>query len=277
MRTSAALARLVLAMASGEDELASRNTVASEKHAMVTEQEVEIPAADGISEGVIFTHEQPAPGVIHLTDIFGIRPSHREMARRLAERGYTVLLPNVFYRTGNVVFDFAPKLGEERTMKRIGELFASVSADAMDRDGAAYVDYLARNDFVAAGKVGVVGYCFTGAMAMRTAAARPDKVAAAASFHGGRLYVDGPMSPHLVLPRIRARLYFGHAVQDQSMPAEAITKFEAALAAWGGKFESETYDGAYHGWTTADSQVYNPPQAARAFEKLIGLFDSALK
>ncbi len=244
---------------------------------MVTEQNIKIPAADGVSEGLIFKHERPAPGVIQLTDIFGIRDSHREMARRLAERGYTVLLPNVFYRSGNVVFDFAPKLGEERTMKRIGELFASVPADAMDRDGGAYVDFLGKNDSVSAGKVAVVGYCFTGAMAMRTAAARPDKVAAAASFHGGRLYVDGPNSPHLVLPRIKARLYFGHAVQDQSMPAEAIKKFEEALAAWGGKYESETYDGAYHGWTTADAQVYNPPQAAKAFEKLTALLDSTLK
>ena len=99
--------------------------------------------------------------------------------------------------------------------------------------------------------MGVVGYCFTGSMAMRTAAVRPDKIAAAASFHGGGLYTDAPTSPHLTLPRIKARLYFGHATKDQSMPAEAIEKFDAALASWGGKYVSEVYEGASHGWTAA--------------------------
>jgi carboxymethylenebutenolidase len=219
----------------------------------MTEQEVQIRTADGTSDGILFREEgRRAPGVIHLTDIGGIRPSHRDMARRLAERGYTVLLPNVFYRSGR-------------------------PPDAMERDAAAYVDFLANHDSVGAGKFGVVGYCFTGAMAMRTAAVRPEKIAAAASFHGGMLYTDAPTSPHLVLPRIKARLYFGHAIQDQSMPAEAIKKLDAALAAWGGKFESETYDGAYHGWTTADAPVYNAAQAARAFEKLTALFASTLR
>jgi carboxymethylenebutenolidase len=134
-----------------------------------------------------------------------------------------------------------------------------------------------KQDSVGAGKMGVVGYCFTGAMAMRTAAMRPDRVAAAASFHGGALYTDTPASPHLVLPRIKAQLYFGHAIEDQTMPADAIVKLEAALAAWRGKYESETYDGAYHGWTTPDAPVYNPEQAGRAFKKLTDLFASTLK
>jgi carboxymethylenebutenolidase len=114
-------------------------------------------------------------------------------------------------------------------------------------------------------------------MAMRTAAAMPGKVAAMASFHGGGLYTDEPTSPHLVLPRIKARLYFGHATKDRSMPPEAIEKFDAALAAWGGKYQSEVYDGAFHGWTTADAPVYNQPQADRAFEKLAELFAGTLK
>ncbi len=245
----------------------------------MTEQEVQIRTADGTSDAVLFKEEgRRAPGVIHLTDIGGIRPSHRDMARRLAERGYTVLLPNVFYRTGRPpMFDFQPKIGEERTMRRFAELAGPMTPDAMERDAGAYVDFLASQDSVNAGKLGVVGYCFTGAMAMRTAAVRPDKIAAAASFHGGMLYTNAPTSPHLVLPHIKARLYFGHAIQDQSMPAEAIKKLDEALAAWGGKFESETYDGAYHGWTTADAPVYNAAQAARAFERLTALFASTLR
>jgi len=109
------------------------------------------------------------------------------------------------------------------------------------------------------------------------AAAQPDKVAAAASFHGGGLYTDSPTSPHLLLPRIRARLYFGHAVKDNSMPEEAIRKFETALAAWGGQYQSETYEGAYHSWTALDSPVYNQPQAERAFGKLTELLAATLR
>jgi carboxymethylenebutenolidase len=175
------------------------------------------------------------------------------------------------------MFDFVPKMGDEKTMKRFGELAGPMNPQAMERDAASYVDFLAASDSVSAGKMGVVGYCFTGAMAMRTAAVRSEKIAATASFHGGGLFTDAPTSPHLVLPRIKSQLYFGHAINDNSMPKEAIEKLDRALAAWGGKYESEVYDGAYHGWTTADAPVYNQPQAERAFEKLMGLFARTLK
>ena len=112
---------------------------------------------------------------------------------------------------------------------------------------------------------------------MRAAAVRPEKVAAAASFHGGGLYTNAPSSPHLVLPRIRAELYLGHAINDQSMPEEAIRNLERALVRWGGKYQSEIYAGAYHGWTTPDTPVYNQQQADRAFEKLAELFARTLK
>jgi carboxymethylenebutenolidase len=114
-------------------------------------------------------------------------------------------------------------------------------------------------------------------MAMRIAAAFPDRVVAVATFHAGRLFVDTPQSPHLLLPRIKGSLYFGHAVQDKSMPQEAIEKLEGALRGWGGKFESETYEGAFHSWTTLDSPIYNQPQAERAFAKLTELFSSSLR
>lgn len=123
-----------------------------------------------------------------------------------------------------------------------------------------------------------MGYCFCGALALRTAAARPAKVAAAASFHGGGLYKAGsPDSPHLVLPQVKARLYFGHAVEDKSMTAEDIAHFEQALAAWGGVYESETYEGASHGWTVPDNPVFNAAQADRAFSKLTELFAKTLR
>jgi len=199
------------------------------------------------------------------------------MAQRRAEQGYTVPMPNIFRTSHSPVFDFDFVLGEQRTMKRIGELAAPLSPDAMERDAAAYVDFLAAQASVDPGAMGVVGYCISGQLAMRTAAVRPEKVVAAASFHGGGLYTDSPASPHHALPRIKARLYFGHAIEDMSMPAEAIKKFESALAAWGGKYTSETYDGSRHGWTVPDSAVYNPPTAERAFEKLTGLFAETLR
>jgi carboxymethylenebutenolidase len=244
------------------------------------EEAIEIKTPDGTADAVLFRPEGARrwPGVIHLTDIGGIRPAHSDMAKRLAEKGYAVLMPNVFYRTGRPpMFSFTPVMGEPRTLKRFGELAGPMKPDAMERDAASYVDFLAAHPSVSQGAMGVVGYCFTGAMAMRTAAVRPDKIAAAASFHGGGLYTDAPTSPHLTLPRIKARLYFGHATKDQSMPAEAIEKFDAALAAWGGKYVSEVYEGASHGWTTAGGPVFNRAQAERAFEKLTALFAETLK
>ncbi|MGH7778890.1 MAG: dienelactone hydrolase family protein [Candidatus Binataceae bacterium] len=244
------------------------------------EQAIEIRTPDGTADGFVFRPDGAGryPGVIHLTDIGGIRPSHRAMAEQLAAKGYAVLLPNVFYRTGRPpMFDFVPKMGDEKTMKRFGQLAAPMTPEAQERDAAAYVDFLAAHEGVGGGKMGVVGYCFTGGMAMRTAAVRPDKIAAAASFHGGGLYTETPASPHHVLSSVTARLYFGHAIKDGSMPEEAIKKLDAALASWGGKSESETYDGAYHGWTTADAPVYNQPQAERAFEKLTALFAETVK
>jgi carboxymethylenebutenolidase len=146
----------------------------------------------------------------------------------------------------------------------------------MEEDAAAYVGFLASQGCVRPGTMGVVGYSFTGKMALHTAAALPDKIAAVASFHGGGLFTDAPTSPHLTLSRIKARLYFGHATNDRSMPEEAIAKLYRTLEAWGGKYESEVYKHAYHSWTSSDSPVYNAPQAERAFHKLTELFGETL-
>jgi carboxymethylenebutenolidase len=244
------------------------------------EEEIEIRTSDGVSDGFLYRPqgESRLPGIIHLTDIGGIRPSQYEMARRLAGEGYCVLMPNVFYRTGRPpVFDLPPNPTEEQRRQRFAELTGPLTPEAMARDGVQYVDFLASQPSVSPGAFGVVGYCFTGSMAMRIAAARPDRIGAAAAFHGGGLYSDAPTSPHLVLDRIQARLYFGHAVNDRSMPEEAIEKLRQALEAWGGEFDNEVYEGAYHGWTVPDSPVYNPTQAERAFEKQRELFQKTLK
>jgi carboxymethylenebutenolidase len=142
----------------------------------------------------------------------------------------------------------------------------------MTQDALAYVDFLERT---VQGPMGVVGYCLTGKMAIHTAAAASDRVAACASFHGGNLYIDEPTSPHKLLSRITARLYFGYATDDKSMPVDAIVNFDAALSAWGGAYESETYTAA-HGWTVPGREVYDAEQAERHFAKLKSLFSETL-
>jgi carboxymethylenebutenolidase len=246
----------------------------------MTEQDLQLAMPGGTSDAVLFTPDSiPAlPGILHLPDIGSIREATRDMARRLAAEGYVVLLPNIFYRTGRPpVFDFPRNWADERTKKRFAELVTPLTPEAQQQDFAAYIDHLLAQPGVRPGSVGVVGYCFGGALSLGAAATRPQEVVAAASFHGGGLYKqDDPTSPHLVLPQVSARLYFGHAVQDNSMPAEAIEQFDRALAAWDGPYESEVYQGAHHGWTVADNPAFNPPQAEHAFQKLTELFAATL-
>ena len=247
----------------------------------MTEQDLQIPMSEGTCDAVFFSPDisAPLPGVLHLPDIGSIRQAHRDMARRLAAEGYAVLLVNPFYRTSRPpVFSFPRVAGEPRTIQRMAELMAPLTPDKQEQDAAAYVDFLMAQSPVRRGPAGAVGYCFSGALALRAAAMRPQTIAAVASFHGGGLYKENnPASPHLVLPRVKARLYFGHATNDKSMDAAAIQNFEQVLAAWGGKYESETYEGAAHGWTVPDNPVFNPPQAERAFHKMIELFAAVLK
>jgi len=237
------------------------------------ERVVEIPMGESAGNGFLYTNgSEPRPGVLFLTDAGGIRPSVRKAATRLSDAGYTVLLPNVFFRVGEPPF-FTPPLDfqDPKVRATFAALVGSLPPDAMEEDGGCYVDFLAALPETADSSVSVVGHCMTGSMSLRVAAARPETVGAAASFHGGRLYTDSSTSPHLALPRIEARLYIGHAENDPSMPAEAIEKLDRALEDWGGSYESEVYPGARHGWTSTDSPVYDRAQADRAFEKLCAL------
>lgn len=245
----------------------------------MVEKPVEIPTPDGRADGFLIQPEKEGrwPGIIHLTDIGGIRRVSKEMAARQAAEGYIVLLPNIFYRTHKPpIFSEPIKFGDEQFVKRVTELRQALRPEEQDRDVGAYVDFLAGQPSVEGSRLGVVGYCFTGPMTLRTPAARPHQVANAASFHGGGLYTDAPTSPHLVLPRVKARLYFGHATEDRLMPKEAIEKFDRALASWGGQYESEVYP-SRHGWTVPDNPSYDEPQAEHAFNKLIQLFAETLK
>jgi carboxymethylenebutenolidase len=242
------------------------------------EKNLEIATADGTVDALLTrpTSPAPLPAVINLTDGLGFRQAFADQSKRIAEHGYVVLTPNIFYRTSkSPVFPFAPDFADERTRTRFAELKAPLTPEAMARDGAAYVDFLAAQPFVSSGPMAVIGFCFAGQFALRVAAARPDRIAAAASFHGGGLITDTDESPHLVLPRVKARLYFGHASNDQSMPAPAIEKFEKVLEKWGGNYESETYP-ARHGWMIPGREIYDPKESARGFTRLMELLDVSL-
>jgi carboxymethylenebutenolidase len=254
----------------------------------MTLEQIEIPTIhtetlllrpDGIGE---------FPGVVFLTDIWGIRPANIGMAKRLAEKGFTILMPNIFHRYSRIQPQGWKPQGEAETHKALQTLFGTLTAEQMVSDGLAYVDFLLAQKGVKPGsasaragaqsnKVGVVGYCFSGQMALRMAAADPERVAAAASFHGGFLVTDKPDSPHRQIPKVKARLYFGHAVEDASATPQQVATLEEALRNWHGAFQSEVYEGAKHGWTVPDQAVYNELQAERAFEKLVELFDATLK
>jgi len=240
----------------------------------MSELPVEIPSADGLIDGYLYTPDGagPWPGVLFLTDVAGVRPATRGMAGRLADQGYAVLLPNAFYRTMRPpVFDFPDGFRDPRAMPRMAELTTPLTPEAIGRDALTYADFSSGRAEVRPGPLAVVGHCYSGGVALRMAAAAPARYAAMASFHGGRLYTDAPTSPHLVLPWVRARLYFAHADQDGTMPAEAIAGLEAALRAWGGRYESELYAGARHGWTAPGGPVYDEAAANRAFTALTRL------
>ncbi len=237
------------------------------------EKKLEIAAAGGVTDAILYVPgEGRYPGLLFYTDIFGVRPANQGMAQRVAEQGYAVLMPNVFYRYGKPPFAGADfKWGEPDSMKIIHGLFGALTGAMMEKDAPFYVQALLDQPEVSAGKIGVVGYCFTGAMALRTAAVSAAQVAAAASFHGGELVTQQPDSPHSRIPQVKAELYFGHAVEDQSMLPAAVEKLNGTLKAWGGKYQSEVYEGARHGWTVPGRDIYNEKQAERHYAKLFDL------
>ncbi|MGH9734642.1 MAG: dienelactone hydrolase family protein [Candidatus Acidiferrales bacterium] len=242
------------------------------------EKAIEIRTLDGVADGLLIQRESGGrwPGVLYLTDIGGIRDANRGMASRLSGEGYSVLLPNIFYRNGQPpIFKAGVKFGDEEFMRRMKEISAPLTPEGMDRDLSAYVEFLAKQSSVSGKAFGVIGFCFSGRMALRAAALRPEQIAAAASFHGGGLCKDAPTSPHTLLPPIKARLYFGHGIDDRSMPKEAIENLDRALAAWGGRYDNELYQ-ARHGWTVPDNPAYNEAEAERAYKKLTDLLNSTL-
>jgi len=224
---------------------------------------IDITTTDGRADAYFSRPDggTPRPAVLMLMDAIGLRPRLFEMADRLAGHGYAVLLPNLFYRSGRAPVVPLPDLTqpEQRAalFEKLGPIGAALTTDRAIADTQAYLDFLRASPHVRPGPIGVVGYCMGGAMALRVAAAYPDDVIAAASFHGARLATDAPDSPHLGAPKIKAELYFGHADQDPSLTPEQITRLEAALDAAEVRYSGGVYGGAAHGFTMADTAVYD--------------------
>ena len=246
---------------------------------------IESPAADGTAEALVArpsTGEGPFPGVILYMDAFGLRPRIQDMAQRIADWGYVVLAPNVFYREGTVA-ELAPDLdmttpeGREAAgaaaFPRVGRLTTDKALPDID----AWLAALGGLDGVAPGPVGVTGYCMGARLAVRTATAHPDAVAACGGFHGGGLATDEPDSPHLGLGNARARFVFGHADHDRSMDTAAVARLGAALDAAGLKAANEVYAGAPHGYSMADTSAFHPEATERHFRELRELLDGTLK
>jgi carboxymethylenebutenolidase len=253
----------------------------------VVETDVEIKTPDGTCDAA-FIHPAGGshPGVLIWTDAFGLRPSMREMGKRLAAQGYSVLVPNPFYRMGKAPFwtdassvDFGKEIG------KIRPLMGSVGADGnAEKDAVAYIEFLDKQKQVnKSKKIGTQGYCMGGALVMRTAATVPDRVGAGGSFHGGNLVTDMPNSPHLLAPKIKAKMYFGVAMSDDKQRPDDKDKLKDAFIAAGNPAEIEVYGTCFHGWCVPDmpkqpdgTPTYDKAEADKAWAKLTALYKGSL-
>jgi carboxymethylenebutenolidase len=240
---------------------------------------VDVPTQDGVADAYLVVPDGagPHPGVLVFMDAFGLRPRLEEMADRIAERGYAVLAPNILYRGGrSPLVDVGVLRDPEQRGKmfqKVMPLIQALDTAAVIRDTEAYLDFFAAQDGVDPGPVVIVGYCMGGTNALKAIEAYPDRIKALASFHGGRLATDQPDSPHRRVGAITGEVYFGHADNDASMTPEQIRTLEEALDAAGVRYTSEVYEGAPHGFSMADTAMYNEAAEQRHWVNLFGLLD----
>jgi carboxymethylenebutenolidase len=245
----------------------------------MSQQQVVIAAQDGNCTSWVVAPDGkgPWPGVIFYMDGFGIRPAMLQMATHIASQGYVVLLPDLYYRFGSYG-PYDPKevlKGDFRAT--MGPLMASTNNINAAEDSAAFLSYLENRDDVAGKKVGTVGFCMGGGMALTAAGYYPDRIAAAASFHGGRLVTDDPTSPHLVIPKIKAEVYVAGADNDHGYPPEMAVRLEAELKKAGVRHKCEIYSGKAHGWMKPDMPVFDATAAERGWKELFALYGRTLK
>ncbi len=245
----------------------------------VGHEQVTIQTKDGACATHVLTPDGsgPWPAVIIYMDALAIRPTLVEMAARLSRGGYVVLLPDLFYRFGRYA-PLDPKVvfaGDFRAV--VGPMMASTDNHKAAEDSEALLAYLDSRSDVAGPKIGVVGFCMGGGMALTVAGTFPDRVAAVASFHGGNLATDAKTSPHLLASTIEAEVYVAAADQDGSYPPEMAARFEEALDEAGVTYRAETYEGSAHGWMKPDFAIYDEAAAERGWREMLALFDRTLR
>jgi carboxymethylenebutenolidase len=245
----------------------------------VKDAEVEIKTADGTVDAY-FVHPEKGshPAVLIWPDIFGLRPAFRQMAKRLAESGYAVLVMNPFYRTKKApTAPEHPDFNDPPTRDALMALMHTLTPETAVTDAQAFVPWLDAQAAVSRKhKMATTGYCMGGPFTLRTAAAFPQRIGAGATFHGGGLVTDKPDSPHLLIPKIRAQYLFAIAANDDQRQPEAKDVLRDAFAKAKLPAEIEVYAGTMHGWCPPDSQVYNPEQAEKAWSRMLVLFKNAL-
>ena len=240
---------------------------------------VEIKTKDGTCQSYVYRPmgSGPWPAVLVFMDGLGIRPAMLEIGERLATHGYFVLLPDLFYRSGpyepmnpHTVFT-----DPEQRKVLMEKFFALATPANIMSDTGAFLDYLAAQQDVRPGGIGTTGYCMGGLMSLTAAGTYPDRIVAAASYHGGQLATDAPDSPHLLAPTIKARVYVAGAIEDQSFPDDMKARLEAALTKASVDHTIETYQ-AKHGWVLRDTPVYDATAAERHWQTMLALFDAKL-
>ncbi|WP_027051350.1 dienelactone hydrolase family protein [Mesorhizobium erdmanii] len=244
----------------------------------MTKQDLQIKTRDGVAKAGLFRSAKASPakaGVILYQDAFGPRPALDGMAERLAGEGYAVLVPDLFHRNAPYgPFDARTAFTVEETKVALMALVTGTTQEMTISDSAAFLDALAGEGVT--GPIGTVGYCMGGARALNAAASYPDRIRAAASFHGGNLASDAADSPHRKSASIKARVYVGMAGVDRSFPPEQSTRLEEALRNAEVDHVLENYVGMAHGWCVPDHGVYNEAGAERHWQRLIALFAETL-
>jgi len=241
----------------------------------VTESEVNVTTPDGTAD-CYFVHPANgmAPGVLMWPDIFGLRPTFRQMAKRLAESGYSVLVVNPFYRTKKAP---TAENGAATPIPQLMPLAQGLNETTQMTDAKAFIAWLDQQPSVAKNrKVGTQGYCMGGPIAFRTAAAVPGRVGAVASFHGGGLVTNAPNSPHLQAAKTKAQFLIDIAENDDARSPDEKNILKETFGKANLPAEVEVYAGAAHGWCPPDSRVYNESQAEKAWSRLLALYGKAL-
>jgi len=245
----------------------------------MSESKIEIKTHDGVAPAYVFRPQGEGhwPAVLFYMDAIAIRPALFAMAERLASHGYYVLLPDLFYRSGSYArFDAATAFQDEAEQSRLKSLTQATSNDKAARDTDAFLKFLSTQSAVRGDKVGCVGYCMGGRFALVAAGTSPERVAAAACFHGARLATDAPDSPHLLAPNMRGELYIGVAGIDQHFTEQEKLRLQDALDAAHVRYSLEVYPNARHGFAVNDTLVYDRDAAERHWEKTLELFGRTL-